>query len=140
MRPEFQAFALSAAVALGLLVPSLAAAQAPAPPKKDAFQTDAPNAILIDADSGTVLFEKNADALIFPASMVKVMTTEVVFHAIKEGRIKPTDLFTVSENAWRKGGAPSGGSAMFAQLNSQVSVQDLLRGAIVQSGNDACIA
>jgi D-alanyl-D-alanine carboxypeptidase (penicillin-binding protein 5/6) len=146
MRPEFNAVAcnvarsaaLSAAVALGLLVPSLAGAQTPAP-KKDVFQTDAPNAILIDADSGTVLFEKNADALIFPASMVKVMTTEVVFHAIKEGRIKPTDLFTVSENAWRKGGAPSGGSAMFAALNSQVSVQDLLRGAIVQSGNDACI-
>ncbi len=122
-----------------LLLGAAAHAQTP-PPKKEAFQTGAPHAILIDSDSGTVLFEKAADELIYPASMVKVMTTEVIFHAIKEGKLKPTDEFTISENAWRKGGAPSGGSAMFAALNSKVKVEDLLRGAIVQSGNDACIA
>jgi D-alanyl-D-alanine carboxypeptidase (penicillin-binding protein 5/6) len=131
--------ALPAVLGAVLLLGAAAHAQTP-PPKKDVFQTDAPHAILIDSDSGTVLFEKNADALIYPASMVKVMTTEVVFHAIKEGTLKPTDEFTISENAWRRGGAPSGGSAMFAALNSKVKVEDLLRGAIVQSGNDACIA
>lgn len=125
-------------VAIALLAVPLAGAQ-PAP-KKEGFQTDAPNAILIDADSGTVLFEKNADALFYPASMVKVMTTEVVFHAVQDGRIKLDDEFTISENAWRRGGAPSRTSSMFAALHSQVPVEDLLRGAIVQSGNDACIA
>jgi serine-type D-Ala-D-Ala carboxypeptidase (penicillin-binding protein 5/6) len=67
------------------------------------------------------------------------MTAEVVFHAIKQGDVKPTDEYRVSENAWRKGGAPAGGSTMFANLNSKISVDDLLHGAIIQSGNDACI-
>ena len=78
------------------------------------FQTSAPYAILIDADSGTVLFENNADKLNPPASMSKLMTTEVVLHTIAEGKLKYDDEMTISENAWRKGGAPSGGSAMFA--------------------------
>jgi D-alanyl-D-alanine carboxypeptidase (penicillin-binding protein 5/6) len=126
-----------------LLAPASAPANAQTPPpKKDdgGFQTSAPYAILIDADSGTVLFEKNADKLNPPASMSKLMTTEVVLRAIEEGKLKYTDEMTISENAWRKGGAPSGGSAMFAALNSRVSVRDLLHGVMIQSGNDACIA
>lgn len=104
------------------------------------FDGDAPTAILIEASSGSVLFEKNADELRAPSSMMKLMTAEVVFNAIKKGDIKPTDEYRISENAWRKGGAPSGGSTMFAAINSKVSVDDLLHGAIIQSGNDACIA
>ena len=104
------------------------------------FDGDAPTAILIEASSGSVLFEKNADELRAPSSMMKLMTAEVVFNALKKGEIKLTDEYRISENAWRKGGAPSGGSTMFAAINSKVSVDDLLHGAIIQSGNDACIA
>src|SRR5664279_3762018 len=109
--------------------------------KKDegGFDGDAPTAILIEASSGSVLFEKNADELRAPSSMMKLMTAEVVFHALKQGQIKLTDEYRVSENAWRKGGAPAGGSTMFAVLNSKISVDDLLHGAIIQSGNDACM-
>jgi D-alanyl-D-alanine carboxypeptidase (penicillin-binding protein 5/6) len=108
-------------------------------PKKDEPNIGAPHAILIDAQYGGVLFERDADRLIFPASLAKLMTAEYVFHEIKEGRIKLTDEYMVSENAWRKGGAPSHGSTMFAALYSKVSVDDLLRGMIIQSANDACI-
>src|ERR1700709_2432035 len=110
--------------------------------KKDdgGFDGDAPTAILIEASSGSVLFEKNADELRAPSSMMKLMTAEVVFNAIKKGDVKLTDEYRISENAWRKGGAPAGGSTMFAILNSKISVDDLLHGAIIQSGNDACIA
>src|SRR5262249_56404312 len=94
---------------------------------------------LIEAESGSVLVEKSADQLIYPASLTKLMTAEVVFHEIKEGRLDLETEFVISENAWRRGGAPSGGSAMFAPLNSRVKVTDLLYGVIVQSGNDACI-
>ena len=104
------------------------------------FDGDAPTAILIEATSGSVLFEKNADELRAPSSMMKLMTAEVVFHAIQQGDVKPTDEYRISENAWRKGGAPSGTSTMFAALNSKVSIDDLLHGALIQSGNDACIA
>ncbi len=104
------------------------------------FEGDAPTAILIEASSGSVLFEKNADELRAPSSMMKLMTAEVVFHAIKEGKVNLGDEYRISENAWRRGGAPSGGSTMFAAINSKVSVDDLLHGAIIQSGNDACIA
>jgi serine-type D-Ala-D-Ala carboxypeptidase (penicillin-binding protein 5/6) len=109
--------------------------------KKDegGFDGDAPTAILIEASSGSVLFEKNADELRAPSSMMKLMTAELVFHAIKQGDVKLNDEYRVSENAWRKGGAPSGTSTMFAALNSKVSVDDLLRGALIPSGNDACI-
>jgi len=103
------------------------------------FDGDAPTAILTEASSGAVLFEKNADELRAPSSMMKLMTAEVVFHAVKQGDIKLTDEYRVSENAWRRGGAPAGGSTMFAALNSKISVDDLLHGAIIQSGNDACI-
>ena len=106
----------------------------------NAFDGDAPTAILMEATSGSILFEKNADELRAPSSMMKLMTVEVIFNALKEGRIKLTDEFRISENAWRKGGAPSGGSTMFAAINSKVAVDDLLHGAIIQSGNDSCIA
>jgi serine-type D-Ala-D-Ala carboxypeptidase (penicillin-binding protein 5/6) len=110
-------------------------------PKKEegGFDGDAPTAILIEASSGSVLFEKNADELRAPSSMMKLMTAEVVFHALKQGDIKPSDEYQVSENAWRKGGAPAGNSTMFAVLHSKISVDDLLHGAIVQSGNDSCM-
>ena len=107
--------------------------------KDEGFNTDAPTAILIEANSGSVLFEKNADDLRAPSSMMKLMTVEVVFHAIKQGELKLTDEFKVSENAWRKGGAPAGGSTMFAAIHSSVPVDDLLHGAIIQSGNDSCM-
>ena len=103
------------------------------------FDGDAPTAILIEASSGSVLFEKNADELRAPSSMMKLMTAEVVFHAIQQGEVKLTDEYRVSENAWRRGGAPAGGSTMFAVLHSKIAVDDLLHGAIIQSGNDACI-
>src|SRR4030088_2810122 len=110
--------------------------------KKDegGFDGDAPTAILIEASSGSVLFEKNADELRAPSSMMKLMTAEVVFHAIKQGDIKLTDEYRISENAWRRGGAPAGGSTMFAALNSKVSIDDLLHRAIIQSGHAPCIA
>src|SRR5215471_1999026 len=104
------------------------------------FDGDAPTAILIEASTGSVLFEKNADELRAPSSMMKLMTAEVVFHAVEEGQVKLTDEYRISENAWRRGGAPSGTSTMFAAINSKVSVDALLHGAVVQSGNDACIA
>jgi D-alanyl-D-alanine carboxypeptidase (penicillin-binding protein 5/6) len=110
-------------------------------PKKEegGYDTDAPTAILIEAGSGSVLFEKNADELRAPSSMQKLMTAEVVFDALAKGEIKPTDELRVSENSWRRGGAPSGGSTMFAAINSRIAVDDLLRGAIIPSGNDACM-
>ena len=113
----------------------------PAPGKKEeGFQVAVPYAILIDADTGTVLYEKNADQLTFPSSMAKLMTAEFVFYQLKDGGLAANEEFTISENAWRRGGAPSHGSSMFAAIHSKVKVMDLLRGAIIQSGNDACIA
>ena len=89
--------------------------------------------------TAALLFERDADKLIFPASLGKLMTAEYVFNEIKEGRIKLTDEYMVSENAWRKGGAPSHGSTMFAAIYSKVPVDDLIHGMIIQSANDACI-
>ncbi|MFD0935231.1 D-alanyl-D-alanine carboxypeptidase family protein [Methylobacterium trifolii] len=103
------------------------------------FQTAAPHAILIDAESGSVLFEKAADEPFAPASMAKLMTTDIVFEALKSGRLSMDTEFTVTEDAWRRGGAGGGGSSMFAQVNSRIKMSDLLRGLIVQSGNDAAI-
>jgi len=116
-----------------------AAAQKKDAPKKDEPNINAPHAILIDGESGSVLFERDADRLIFPASLAKLMTAEYVFNELKAGRLKLTDEFMVSENAWRKGGAPSHGSTMFAAIYSKVPVDDLIHGMIIQSANDACI-
>jgi D-alanyl-D-alanine carboxypeptidase (penicillin-binding protein 5/6) len=126
-------------VTLALVFVAMAACWGSSARAQGSFQTLAQQAILIDAASGTVLFEKNADELMAPASMAKTMTVEVVFNEIKEGRLNLDTEFVVSEHAWRKGGAGSGGSSMFAQLNSRIRLEDLLRGIIVQSGNDAAI-
>ena len=105
----------------------------------DDFETRAKQAYLIEAETGTVLFSKNADEVIPPASLAKLMTMEVVFDALKNGQLTLGQEFPVSENAWRTGGAVSGTSTMFAEINSLVPLKDLIRGVIVQSGNDACI-
>jgi len=115
------------------------AAKKEPPRNKDEPIVNAPHAILVDAENGGVLYERNPDVLIFPASLAKLMTSEYVFHEIQQGRVKLTDGYSVSENAWRKGGAASHGSTMFAALNSKIPVDDLLHGMIIQSGNDACI-
>jgi D-alanyl-D-alanine carboxypeptidase (penicillin-binding protein 5/6) len=103
------------------------------------FSTAAKNAILIDADTNTVLFEKEADQAFPPASLAKLMTMEVVFNALKTGALKLTDTFVVSESAWKNGGANSGGSTMFAKLNSEIALEDLIQAVIIQSANDGCI-
>jgi D-alanyl-D-alanine carboxypeptidase (penicillin-binding protein 5/6) len=122
------------ALLLALLLP-LGAVQA-----QQSVQTSVPYAILMDSDTGAVLFEKAADEAMVPASMAKLMTLELLFDQIKQGKISLDDEFLISENAWRRGGGPSGGSAMFAALNSKVKVSDLILGVTVQSGNDAAIA
>lgn len=94
---------------------------------------------MIDAETGSILFSKDPDKRIPPASLAKLMTMEVVFHAIKSGRLSLEDEFQVSENAWRTGGATSGGSTMFAALGSMIRLEDLIKGVIVQSANDGCI-
>ena len=93
----------------------------------------------MDAASGSVLFAKLPDTKIPPASLAKIMTMEVVFHQLKQGKLSLSDKFFVSENAWRTGGASSGGSTMFAKLNSEIPLEDLIKGVIVQSANDGCI-
>ncbi len=103
------------------------------------FQTSVPHAILIDAGTNTVLFEKGADDLATPASTVKILTAEMIFREIAEGRLRLQDEMQVSEYAWRNGGAPAGGSAMFLKVNSRASVDNLLRGLIIDSGNDAAL-
>src|SRR6516165_5208309 len=138
--PRLIAVVLVLAVGCGSIVYAANNSVQGAKKEEGGFDGDAPTAILIEATSGSVLFEKNADELRAPSSMMKLMTAEVVFHALKQGDIKPTDEYRISENAWRRGGAPSGGSTMFAAINSKVSVDDLLHGAIIQSGNDSCIA
>jgi D-alanyl-D-alanine carboxypeptidase (penicillin-binding protein 5/6) len=102
-------------------------------------ETPATNVILLDYDTGAALIEKNADEPMHPSSMSKLMTLELLFRALKEGQVKLTDKFIVSEHAWKTGGAGTDGSTMFAAINSSISVEDLIRGVTVQSGNDACI-
>lgn len=99
-----------------------------------AFETSAPNALVMDFETGTVLFDKNANKAIPPASMSKLMTVYMVFEAIKSGRLSLDDTFLVSEKAWRMGG-----SKMFVRVGENIAIRDLLRGIIIQSGNDACI-
>lgn len=127
-----------ALICAGILFIAGAAAQtAPLPP---ALETSIPNVILMDARTGIVFYEKNADQQIPPSSMTKLMTAILIFDALKEGKLTMDQEFLVSEDAWRRGGAPSGGSTMYASLNSKVKLSDLIQGIIVQSANDACIA
>ena len=95
--------------------------------------------ILVDFQTGTVLDAKDPDLKMPPSSMSKLMTAYMVFSALKAGRISLEDQMTVSRNAWQLGGAATGGSTMVLEPNAMVKVEDLLRGMIVQSGNDACI-
>ena len=131
--------AFSFIIALAMIFSSAGLGAAQAQPQSQLFETRAKQAVMIDAETGTILYSKDADKLIPPASLAKLMTMEVVFHALKVGRLSMDDTFAVSKNAWTKGGAKSGGSTMFAKLNSQIRVEDLIQGVIVQSANDACI-
>ena len=99
---------------------------------------NARTAILMDFNSDEILFENDPDAQIYPASMTKIMTSIIAFDLLKNNKISLDDMFVVSENAWRL--SQSGYSSMFIMINDQVSVEDLLKGIIVASGNDACVA
>lgn len=128
---------VGAAVTLGAaLVAGFAEA---ASTKSDGFDTKAQYAILMDSGADLVLYEKDADARMVPASMSKLMTLAVVFREMKAGRLKLDDTFVVSEHAWRTGGAPSRTAAMFAPLGDPITISDLIQGVAVQSGNDATI-
>jgi serine-type D-Ala-D-Ala carboxypeptidase (penicillin-binding protein 5/6) len=105
-----------------------------------AFESQAKQAILLDATAGAILYEKDADTAIPPASMSKLVTQALVFDALKKGDLKLEQEFEISENAWRTGGSPSGSSTMYAELHSKIKLDDLLHAAIIQSANDACIA
>lgn len=126
--------------AVALLVTAAFMASAVQPAAGKAFSTGAKSAILIDADSGAILFQHNADELLPPASMSKLMTLAVLFKAIKDGRVKLDDEFVMSLHAWKTGGAPSRTSSMFVPLNKTATIDDLMKGMIIQSGNDAAIA
>jgi D-alanyl-D-alanine carboxypeptidase (penicillin-binding protein 5/6) len=123
------------------------AQQPPAPPPADPvvhvaadpLNTNAPYAFIMDGDTGVPLYSKQGYEAMIPASMSKLMLYYMVFERLKSGRLTMADEFTVSEHAWRTGGAGTDGSTMFLPLNSKVSVSDLLKGAIIVSGNDACI-
>ncbi|MEO0963305.1 MAG: D-alanyl-D-alanine carboxypeptidase family protein, partial [Pseudomonadota bacterium] len=122
-----------------LLAVALAAAPFAIAPAR-AIETPADYVSLMDFATGEIIYEKQGNELMAPASMSKLMTMVMLFDALKDGRVTLDDEFVISENAWRKGGAASGSSTMFAELNSRVPVRDLIYGVIVQSGNDACIA
>ena len=123
-------FSLISALALPLLAGS-AAASAPS------YQSNAPVAYMIDMSSGRVLYDRDGNRKMPPASMAKMMTTHVAFKLIKEGRLKLNQTFPVREDTWRKWN--NQGSTMFLAVNSQVSVENLLHGIVTLSGNDACV-
>ncbi len=103
-------------------------------PASAAMDTSAEHALLMDAGTGQMLWQKDGLSAMPPASMSKLMTLDLLFQRLADGRMKLTDMLTVSERAWR-----TGGSRMFLKVNTQVSVEDLIRGIIIQSGNDACV-
>ncbi|WP_349237329.1 serine hydrolase, partial [Bosea sp. ASV33] len=118
--PLLAARRVVAGLVLGLaLLASGAAAQA------QGFQSQAPYAVLLDSETGAVLYEKAADELMVPASMAKLATVLVAFQDIAAGKLTLDSEIGISENAWRKGGGPSGGSAMFAILNSRIKLSDI---------------
>jgi serine-type D-Ala-D-Ala carboxypeptidase (penicillin-binding protein 5/6) len=131
--PKSRLFLSVACVVLGGLYADAASAQS-------TLTIACPQATLMDAESHAVLFERNADERASPASTAKIMTAEILFGLIKEGKVTLDQTWPISENAWRVGGAPSRGSSMFALVNSQVRVEDLIRGLVIASGNDAAIA
>lgn len=122
-----------------LMLAVLAAVSA-SPARAQNFQSQAPFAFLLDSDSGAVLYEKAADSPMVPASMAKIATALVAFQEIGAGRLSLDSEIGISENAWRKGGAPARGTTMFAAVHSRIKLSDILQGLIVQAGNDAAIA
>ncbi|WP_191060044.1 D-alanyl-D-alanine carboxypeptidase family protein [Geminicoccus harenae] len=124
-------FAMRCLALLALAMPGLVA---PAAAQPLAFETKARAAILLDHRTGSVLFAKEPDLRLPPASMSKLMTAYMVFDAIRAGRLSEDDELPVSETAWR-----TGGSKMFVKVGDRVRVGDLIRGVIIQSGNDACV-
>ncbi len=128
---------LPALLLLTLLLAPLARAQTPIPPPPT---VDARSYILVDAHTGKVLASNEPTARAEPASLTKLMTAYIVFRELASGKLKLDDLATISEHAWRTGGAGSGGSTTFLEVGKQVPVKVLVMGMIVQSGNDATIA
>ena len=131
MTKPILATAMISTLALAVAAPGIAQA----PP----FQTPAPVAYIADLSTGAVLFEKDADRRMPPASMAKMMTAYVAFDLIKKGELKLDQLVTVKPETWRKWHGPQAGSTMFLSANEQVSVENLLNGIVVLSGNDACV-
>jgi D-alanyl-D-alanine carboxypeptidase (penicillin-binding protein 5/6) len=127
MKPAIYAVSLLAVAA----VPVMAAA----PP----FETTAPIAYLVDLSSGSVLFAKDADRPMPPASMAKMMTAHIVFDIVKKGELKLDQKFTVRPETWQKWHGPAAGSTMFLSPGEEVSVENLLHGVVTLSGNDACV-
>ncbi len=133
-----QRLAMAALTGLAILAAGLSPAAAE-DDVEDSLADQAPYALLLNADTNTVLFRRAPDTPFPPASLAKLMTMAVVFDALKAGEVTLDTEYKVSTHAWRTGGAPAGGSTMFAELNSVIRLEDLIRGVIVQSGNDAAI-
>lgn len=125
------------AIVIGLF---MAGAALMRPLHAEPFATTAPVALVVETGSGTILLDKNADKPIEPAAMAKIMTVAVVAQALRKGETTRETAYPISEETWRKGGAPSGSATMFAAVRSRVRVDDLLRGIMVQAANDACLA
>ena len=124
--------------------PPPAAAAAPAAPAAPAsafptIETQAQFAYIVDAQTGAVLLDKNAEQRMYPSSMTKMMTAYIILDKLQKGELKLEDQFAVSENEWRRGGAKSDSSTMYLELASRPTVEQLIKGVIIQSGNDACI-
>jgi len=134
MKPRVKLFSRFAAAILGVGILLVAPRSWAAPPTIDVA---AKTAIVLDYDTGAILFDKNANERVPPASMSKIMTAYVVYSYLKEGRVKLDDTFPVSEKAWAK--HKTNESNMFVPLGAHVKVEDLIRGMIIQSGNDACV-
>ena len=109
------------------------------PGSAQTIETEAEFAVILDYDTGEVLYSKNGNEPMVPASMTKIMTAHVVYDHIEKGELSLEDRFTVSERAWREGGWATGGSTMGLEIGEQPTVEELLRGVVVLSGNDACI-
>ena len=131
---RYSRFFLCAAVSLGVFSAPGLIGEAGA-----AVDVKARQYLLMDFQTGTVLEAKDADKPMPPSSMAKLMTAYLTFEALKNGKLSLDDQLGVSRHAWKEGGAASGGSTMFLEVNSKAKVEDLIRGMIIQSGNDACI-
>jgi D-alanyl-D-alanine carboxypeptidase (penicillin-binding protein 5/6) len=125
-------FVMAGAIAAGLVLASQGLSTRPA--MAEALTTNAAHAYIVDYETGAVLFDKLATERLHPASMSKLMTIYMLFDALKRGDAKLTDTFHVSEKAWS-----TQGSKMFVEINSAIAIEDLIRGIIIQSGNDACV-